>query len=70
MYSITGGAVDITHAIGYYADTTLIEVDGIPPTISILYPENKTHFVSDVPLTFTVSEPPSWIGYSFDGQKT
>ncbi|MEM2954061.1 MAG: NosD domain-containing protein [Candidatus Bathyarchaeia archaeon] len=43
-------------------------IDIIPPTISLISPENKTYSVSDVPLTFTVSEPVSWIGYSLDGQ--
>jgi len=43
-------------------------VDITPPTISILSPENKTYTVNDVPLTFTVSELTSWIGYSLDGQ--
>ena len=38
------------------------------PTISILSPENKTYSVKDVPLTFTVSESTSWIGYTLDGQ--
>jgi len=48
-----------THRV-VISDTTL-------PTISILSPENKTYDVSDVPLTFTVSELTSWIGYSLDG---
>ena len=39
-----------------------------PPTIFIVSPENKTYNVNHVPLTFTVSEPTSWIGYSLDGQ--
>jgi parallel beta-helix repeat protein len=42
--------------------------DTTPPTISILSPENKTYPVSDVPLTFTVSESTSWMGYNLDGQ--
>jgi len=40
----------------------------IPPTVSIVSPENKTYNVKDVPLTFTVNEAASWIGYSLDGQ--
>lgn len=36
--------------------------------VNILSPENKTYFTQDVPLTFSVSESPSWIGYSLDGQ--
>ncbi|MDH5376587.1 MAG: right-handed parallel beta-helix repeat-containing protein, partial [Candidatus Bathyarchaeota archaeon] len=39
-----------------------------PPTVSIISPENKTYTVADVPLSFTVSETTSWIGYSLDGQ--
>jgi len=43
-------------------------LDTTPSTISIVSPENKTYTVEDVPLTFTVSESTSWIGYSLDGQ--
>jgi hypothetical protein len=46
----------------------VIASDTMPPTISVLSPENKTYTVSDVPLTFTVSESTSWIGYSLDSQ--
>jgi len=42
--------------------------DLVPPTISIISPENKTYAVTTVPLTFTASEPTFWIGYSLDGQ--
>jgi len=41
----------------------------IPPEISIISPENKTYPIKDVPLTFTVSESTSWIGYSLNSQK-
>jgi len=41
---------------------------GSPPAISIGSPENKTYAVNNVDLTFTVSEPTSWIGYSLDGK--
>ena len=44
------------------------EPDVTPPKISVLSPENNATFASDVPLTFTVNEPVSWIGYSLDGQ--
>lgn len=43
-------------------------VDATPPTISIISPENMTYSVNNVSLTFTISEPASWIGYSLDGQ--
>jgi signal peptidase I len=39
-----------------------------PPTVFIVSPKNKTYSVNSVPLTFTVSEPTSWIGYSLNGQ--
>ena len=40
-----------------------------PPTITILSPENKTYAVNaSIPLTFTVDEFASWIGYSLNGQ--
>ena len=48
--------------------------DTTSPTVSIISPENKTYResagdpVADVPLTYTVSEPASWIGYSLNGQ--
>jgi parallel beta-helix repeat protein len=42
--------------------------DTTPPTLSILSPENTTYTVNDVPLTFTVSESTSWIGYNLDSQ--
>jgi hypothetical protein len=47
---------------------TPMEVDTTLPTISILYPENKTYTVEDVSLSFTVDESTSWMGYSLDGQ--
>jgi parallel beta-helix repeat protein len=43
-------------------------LDTTPPVITIASPEDKTYAVNDVPLTFTVSESTSWIGYSLDGQ--
>jgi len=51
-----------------YSDTIYFTTDTTPPTISIVSPENKTHDTTDIPLTFTVDEPVSWIGYSLDGQ--
>jgi hypothetical protein len=43
--------------------------DNTPPTVSILSPESGTYASNDVPLTFTVSESTSWIGYSLDEQE-
>ena len=41
---------------------------GWPPTIVVLSPQNTTYATSSVPLTFTISESASWMGYSLDGQ--
>jgi hypothetical protein len=43
-------------------------LDTTPPTVSVLSPENKTFPRGNLSLTFTVSEPTSWIGYSLDRQ--
>jgi len=48
--------------------TVYFTVDTAPPTVSILSPENKTHAVNILPLTFTVDETTTWIGYSLDSQ--
>jgi len=48
--------------------TVYFTVDTAPPTVSILSPENKTHPVNILPLTFTVDETTTWIGYSLDSQ--
>jgi multiple sugar transport system substrate-binding protein len=42
--------------------------DTTRPVITVLSPENRTYATSSVPLTFTVSECTSWMGYSLDGQ--
>jgi len=47
---------------------TVIPPDTTPPQIRLLSPENKTHPSDDISLTFAVSEPTSWIGYSLDGR--
>jgi hypothetical protein len=49
--------------------TTLLGAqESLGPVIDILYPKNETYTERNVPLIFTVSELPSWIGYSLDGQ--
>lgn len=58
----------------YFFDMTTISVvnfiiDATPPKVSISTPLNETHNLPDVPLNFTVSEKPSLIRYSLDGQK-
>ena len=51
-----------------WSETRTITIDITPPTISIVSPENKTYTVSNVSLTFNVSETTSWMAYSLDGQ--
>src|SRR5271157_2423560 len=38
------------------------------PALSILSPENMAYNVTSAPLTFTVDQTTSWMGYSLDGQ--
>jgi hypothetical protein len=40
--------------------------DTVPPILTILSPMNKTYSTSNVPMTFTVNEPFSWMGYNLD----
>ena len=42
--------------------------DSTPPGVSILSPQNTTYTTNSVPLTFTIDERTSWIGYSLDNQ--
>lgn len=43
-------------------------LDTTPPLIVIKSPRNASYNAAPIPLTFTVNEPLSWIGYSLDGQ--
>ena len=47
----------------------LTSPDITSPTISILSLENMSYPLGNLSLTFTVSEPTSWLGYSLDGQE-
>jgi hypothetical protein len=38
------------------------------PKIVVLSPQNKTYYSNAIPLTFTISEPTTWIGSSLDDQ--
>ncbi|MCW4052465.1 MAG: hypothetical protein NWE78_04555, partial [Candidatus Bathyarchaeota archaeon] len=51
----------------YYLLFDYHTVDNIKPNLQVLSPESRTYAVSDVALTFTVDESPSWMGYSLDG---
>jgi hypothetical protein len=57
------------HNIGLDNRTVYFTVnDGNPPIISNLSLENKTYNENNLPLSFTMDEPPSWIGYCLDGK--
>jgi len=62
-----------THDLETFEYNWMIRVRGTSditaPAISILSPENKTYATSSIPLTFTVNEATSWIGYSLDSQE-
>jgi hypothetical protein len=44
-------------------------VDATPPEVLILSPLNATYYASEIPFNFILSENPSLITYSLDGQK-
>jgi hypothetical protein len=44
--------------------------DTIPPSISLLSPQNQAYDAAELLLNFTLNETASWIGYSLDGQET
>ena len=68
LYAIGGSPGFMLPFITENEQYTPIGHRAIKPVVSVLSPENKTYNVSSVPLTFTVSEPGSWIGYSLDEQ--
>jgi hypothetical protein len=42
----------------------------VPPAVIITSPEKMVLYVSsDVPLNFSLNQPPEWVGYSIDGQE-
>jgi hypothetical protein len=49
--------------------TVFFRIDFVPQNVSILMPENSTYAPYGVPLQFFIDEPPSWTGYSLDGQE-
>ena len=51
------------------SDNVYFTVDTASPRISVLSLENKTYYMSSVPLNFTVDELNSQIKYSLDGQE-
>ena len=51
-----------------YSTVSFIK-DVVPPRITILYPQNRTYFNSEVKLDFTISEDASEILYCLDGKE-
>jgi len=64
--------VYVTDSFGNTGISSVVHfaIDLSPPRISILLPENRTYDSTDIPLTFALNEPSSWIAYSLDGQKS
>jgi hypothetical protein len=42
--------------------------DTAAPEITVLSPENKTYYTTDIPLNLIVNEPDCWISYELDGE--
>ena len=68
LYAIGGVAGGALHYYGANEQYTPIGYVNVPPTISIVLPENKTYNVNHVPLTFTADKSALWIRYSLNGQ--
>jgi len=72
LYALSDGPHNVT--VTYYSafsqgtETVFFTVDTNPPNISDLNVENETYSVHDVPLSFSVNESTSWLGYSLDSQ--
>jgi hypothetical protein len=80
--TITGDSLlslsDGSHSVVVYANDTAgnmgvsdvvdFSVDVAPPLITVSSPISSVYSTRDVPLTFSVNEETSWIGYSLDGQ--
>jgi hypothetical protein len=51
------------------SNTLYFTIDTVPPSISILSPQNKTYTETDILLSLTVNETTSEIKYSLDGKE-
>jgi hypothetical protein len=67
-YIGTGGSVETYTDDVVVSDSYIGPQPTVPPSVTVLSPQNMTYSTSDVPLTFTVNETASWMGYSLDGQ--
>ncbi|MHA2276192.1 MAG: hypothetical protein ACXAC2_10510 [Candidatus Kariarchaeaceae archaeon] len=61
---------DSAHNTGY--STEWFSIDTVAPDIIIFHPQNTTYtdqppWRDDIWVNYTINEPTSWIGYSFDG---
>jgi hypothetical protein len=63
-YVVAGTASGTTSFVTKFSP----EPDAQPPVITVSSPKSKTYETGDIPLTFTVNEPTSWMSYSLDGQ--
>jgi hypothetical protein len=63
-YVVAGAASGTTSFVTKFSP----EPDVQPPVVVVSSPKSKTYDTGDIPLTFTVNEPTSWISYSLDGQ--
>jgi hypothetical protein len=63
-YVVAGAASGTTSFVTKFSP----EPDVQPPVVTISSPTGKTYETGDIPLTFTVDEPVSWMAYSLDGQ--
>jgi hypothetical protein len=66
-YNPSGGMGSIDADV-YGSASIQFLFDTVPPSVSILLPQNKTYTTTDVPLNFTLSEKADWAGYSIDEQ--
>jgi N-acetylneuraminic acid mutarotase len=67
---VTASAVNEQYTpIGYGTpDPTYAPPDNTVPEISVMSPENETCYTTNVPLSFTVTEPDTWMRYKLDGK--
>ena len=68
-FNCSGATIDLPGWAATQFPRPFISLDITPSTISILSLENVSYPLGNLSLTFTASEPTSWIGYSLDGQE-
>lgn len=68
LYAIGGSTNYLGIPTAAVEQYTPIGYGTVPPTIFVISPDNKTYTASDIPLTFILNKPTSWVGYSLNGQ--